>query len=289
MRASALFLVLLGGLLTGGCDTSIDAFSETGGVYSVFGYLDASAGTQWVRVEPLRDSVLLGAEPFEARVVTENLATGEQIVWRDSLFDLGAGVVVQNYYTTAQVVPEATYRFTVEGPSGRSTAEVTLPPDFPVPTYMNPPDSGAPGSLSPTIVVVEGVERLGAVLALYRYRACAYPPGGPPICRDRTARVSHLDDAVRRADGAYRITIEWAADLTRLIQEPFGLVNFYSFQVTVASVSEDWPDYDAPIPDPGEEPPDDPLPLPGADTNVENGVGFLGGAVTKTVDIPIVE
>jgi hypothetical protein len=61
----------------------------------------------------------------------------------------------------------------------------------------------------------------------------------------------------------------------------------YSFRVTVAAVSEDWPAYaEGDLPG---NPTDAPLPPPGSVSNVENGTGFLGGAFTQTVSVPVVQ
>ncbi len=266
---------------TSGCDPSFSAFAETEKAFSVFGYLDATADTQWVRVEPLQDSILVGTEPFEARVTTTNLSTGETVVWEKRRIDLGAGVTVQSYYTTVDIAPETTYRFTVGGAAGTSTAEVTVPPDFPSPVITDPSDLTTEKA-EITTIIVRGVEHLGAVLATYDYEFCIPVSGGGTLCYPETSTVSHLQDAVRRADGTFRIDITATEDIPE--GEKAILAEFYSFHVTVASVSEDWPDYEVSIDSLRRAP----QPPAGVGTNIENGTGFLGGAVTKTVEVPII-
>ncbi len=265
-------------LVASGCDTSFDRFQETDLAYSVWGYLDLHADTQWVRVEPLQDSSFVGSGPFEARVTSVNLATGEQVVWRDSVFAAGeTGVTVHNFYTAADLEPGATYRLTVEGPPGRSTAEVTLPPSFPQPTVLGYvlPDGRGYGTI---YVIVRGVDSLGAAMVNLRYDVCQPPP--EPAVEQRTI-TSYLSSATRQEDGSYRITIPWKADILQAWPEDASICAVHDFRVSVASVSEDWPDYELPV----DSLRTAPQPPAGAGSNIENGVGFLGGAATWTVDV----
>ena len=132
---------------------------------------------------------------------------------------------------------------------------------------------------------MEGVDRLGGGRVEYVYEACVPTPDGKN-CYDRSSTAYPLDDTTRTAAGAYRIEVAWQrhilADASTVLQA------LYAFRVTVASVSEDWPTY-APGLAPGEEARGQPLPPPGINSNVENGAGFLGGAFTRTVDVPIRE
>lgn len=280
-------------LAIGGCDTSFEPFSETDKVFSVWGYLDASADTQWVRVEMLQDSVIAGSGSFEARVTMRHLETGQTTRWRDSLFHVEAtDAAVHNFWTTAAIEPGVMYRLTVERPSdgATSTAEVTIPDDFPEPTVRRdgPPPTDPPPVAPPTLVTVRGVERLGAAMATTRLIVCTYGGCHPP----RTVTFSHLADTTRIDNDSYRIAANWAADLLTLWDpdDPDSEIRrVFFYRVTVANVSEAWPDYNAPVPDfrnPTWEGGSTPRQLPGGGaSNIENGVGFLGGAVTRTVDI----
>ncbi len=280
----------------GGCDTSLDAFADSDKYYSVFGYLDAAADTQWVRIDPLRDSVLVGTEPFEARVTTTNLSTGETSVWQRKIINLAPDpavtLLVQNYYTTADIAPEATYRFKVESEDGKTTtAEVTIPPDFTV-SYRNPPqlyDGVTDFPLEArTFVTARGADRLGAVIASYSFKYVSRLPDGtftPPI--PTAGSFSYLADTVRTGNGAWEISVYWAKDILQLLP-PRSLVidSSIAFHVTAASASEDWPNYAMPVDSLAEAPQP---PAPGlASSNIENGVGYLGGAVVYTLDIPVI-
>ena len=293
MKHLRFFALLTGVLLAAGCDTSFEAFEETDLAYSVFGVLDAAADTQFVRVGPVRDSTFVGSSgDIGARVTSTNLTTGETVVWEEGVFRLGTddSLRVHTFTTTADLAPETTYRFTVEREEGGATsvAEVTLPPAFPPPAIRNAPDrregSEEEGQTGALTLLVDGVERLGSVRADYEYEACFPVPDNPPECSRQQAVAYHLADTTRRPDGTLEIEIPWQQDIPR--QVGATLQTFYSFRVTVAAASEDWPDYAADNP-PGSGPEGQPLPPPRVGTNVEGGTGFLGGVFTRTVDVPI--
>ncbi len=276
-------------LAAAGCDTSFSAFEESERRFSVFGYLDGRADTQFVRVEALQDSVLAGSGgPLDARVTTENLSTGETTTWRDSTTQIGGtGVLVHNFWTTASVEPGETYRFRVERQSdgAASTAEVTLPESFPPLTRSGMPvleSCSEQDSIPPVEVQAREVERLGAAVVRYDYLECRPAPDGE-VCQRTQKAVSHLPDTSRTADGSYRVLIEWVEDIGCPRE-------IYSFEVVFASVSDDWPAYGGLVPDPGQAGASGaPLPPPGRYSNIENGTGFLGGAVIRTITVPVEE
>ena len=276
-------VVLLGTAV--GCDTSFEAFEETERAYSVFGYLDANADTQYVRVEPIQDSTFAGSRALNARVTSTNVETGKTVVWEKRAYQVGVNsVTVRNAVTATDFQPEATYRFTVDRKRDGATtsAEVTLPPAFPMPTFANAPDQreDSEDPEGPTKIVVRGVERLGAVRAHFDFEACLPMRG----CRRRQRSTYHVTDTTHRSDGAIEVEIDWREEIPQEVGATLG--RFYSFSVTVAAVSEDWPDYAEDNP-PGGGPEGQPLPPPGTESNVENGAGFLGGIFTRTVELPI--
>src|SRR5690625_6403028 len=57
----------------------------------MFGYLDASADTQWVRILPVREELFLEPRPLDFIVTMEHAESGESIVMQDSLFSYFQG------------------------------------------------------------------------------------------------------------------------------------------------------------------------------------------------------
>ena len=297
IRSGAVLLytaALVACMVVAGCDTSFEAFEETDQAYSVFGYLDANADTQYVRVEPIQDSTFVGSGALNARVTSTNVETGETVVWQDSTFLIGASEVpVHNFWTSADIAPQSKQRFQVEGArdGATSTAEVTVPKQFPPLDVMggtpNLRDTSS-GLRPPTQVRVNGVKHLGGVRADYDYLLCI--PIRNEECRyvRRQVSVSALSDTTRLGENSWLVEIYWDRHIPDVVAQDIDVTNIegiYSFRMTVAAVSEDWPAYaEGNIPG---DATDQPLPPPGINSNIENGVGFLGGAFTRTATIPV--
>lgn len=284
--AAGCALLLAGAALAavGGCgDTSFEVFGEEEVSFSVYGYLDAAASQQAVRVDPLQDRLVpTEAESLNVRVTSENLETGATVEWRDEVVSVGlAETPVHNFTTAAAIEPGATYRFTVEsqGDGVTARAEVALPPAFPEPAVVDEPDlRDAPGDEPPTRIFVRGVEQIGGVQAVYDYVSCI-----EDACIQQQRVFPHLADTTRTGPESWTIEIDWDADIP--VNPVATLASFDGFRVRIASVSEDWPEEAGPIPGPN----DPPLPQPpgGGESNVEGGLGFLGGAYVRAFDVPI--
>jgi len=128
------------------CDESFTPIASTDLQFSVFGYFDASADTQWVRVMPFRPQVPATPDSFQAVVTLEHVATGRTIALRDSVFrftqynhpDVGSeGLYLHNFWTTERVEPGASYRFSVRR-SGEEPSEavVEIPRDYEVEVWL---------------------------------------------------------------------------------------------------------------------------------------------------------
>jgi len=140
-----------------GCDPAIDPFQENDRYYSVFGVIDASADTQFVRVEALRDGMPTEAPArLDAEVTLMNLAADRTVTLQDSVFRYLDGATAHNYYTTDDIQPSTAYRLVVRGPgAAESGAETTVPDAFPRPTVS---------------------------MAIPRCFPTCPPPGGPHSC-----------------------------------------------------------------------------------------------------------
>ena len=138
MKLRSLLACVLAAMVGTACDQSFVPIQPSDLQFSVFGYLDAAADTQWIRVSPLRSTILTAPGSLGATVSLEELGTGRTIVLRDSLFRFSAnpevgsdGVYLHNFWTTETIEPGATYRFSAaldaEEPS---EAVVLVPPDY---------------------------------------------------------------------------------------------------------------------------------------------------------------
>lgn len=253
-----------------GCDPTVEAFEDNGRDYSVFGYLDASADTQFVRVEPLRDGLLIRSpDTLDAQVALTHLGTGRTVPLRDSLFRFLDGATFRNFYTTAVIEPTASYRLEIRGADGtESRAETVVPDTFPPPTVLAAVEEArcAPEESEPAILRIRGIQRLVAVKTLYYRR-------NP---RTRWA-VNHLADTLQASGAATLAEIDYGADICDVPRGRDGRVDVYRIEVVVAAGDPGWPDFMTLDPDLKT--------LPRAASNVEGGVGYLGGIVTDTVVI----
>lgn len=109
--------------------------------FSVFGVLDASADTQWIRVMPIRPLATTAPDSFGISVSLEHLESGRVVALRDSLLrfsranaEIGSEVLwIHDFWTTEPVEPGAAYRLTVLREGGRpAEAVVEIPENFPV-------------------------------------------------------------------------------------------------------------------------------------------------------------
>lgn len=99
--------------------------------FSIFGYLDAAADTQWARITPAREQLNAPAEVPEMEVTLENLNSSETVVMKDSFFASGSGFNYINFYTLADIEPGQSYRIQAKNAKGNSSAfTLSIPAEF---------------------------------------------------------------------------------------------------------------------------------------------------------------
>lgn len=279
--STGIALLLAATFMLVGCETSFEVFGESDAHFSMFGVLDASADTQWVRVETLQDSLLTDTKPLDAVVTMTHLTSGRRVTWRDSLFQFIGGSTAHNVWTDEPILPLETYRLEVARSDGATSAvTVTLPDTFPDPllnvfpfSLINLPISG--NVCAKTFEMVIRLERFAALEVTYHV----------PTTRGtaRTFSVSYVLEAERTEDGSFEVIVPWVEDLKRLasLDRDIGtaeLLQLSAVDLLVASAGPDWPENTLD---------DETVALPGAVTHVENGFGFVGGVVSKRLNIPI--
>lgn len=265
-RLGAAIAALL--LILTGCDPTVDSFQENDLHYSLFGVLNASADSQFVRVEPLRDGLLDRApETLNAEVTLTNLSTDRTVPLRDSLFRYLDQATAHNFYTTVPLDSGTTYRLRVRGPAGaESHADAVIPDSEPVLSIVSPfkgfkgLECDDPYRWNPTVTVaIRGVERVVSVRAIYDL--------------DSMSSFGYLADTLHTEPGIVEVRIEYVDDLCALpnTREPD------SIKVMVAAGTPEWPEFlrlnrETEL-------------LPGVASNVEGGVGFVGGIATDTITV----
>ena len=242
-------------------DTGFDPFQESGFNYSIAGFLDGGLDTQFVRITPVRDSIALAPGPFDGTVTLEHLASGQKTVWKDSVFRYQAAGeptpnLAHNFWSAEPLEPLAAYRLSVTRSDGAmSWATVTLPDTFPDPF------------IDGRTIKMRGIERLADVVVTYRIQELI---GGKIV----TKTVSYLP-SVFPIEDEWWVLVDRAADEEEVSLRFFGApTQILTIKVTIAAAGPDWPDLVAID--------DQTLALPNIVSNIEEGVGFLGGIISKT-------
>jgi hypothetical protein len=181
MNLRLLVIGILAAIVASACDDSFSPISPSGLQFSILGYLDASADTQWIRVTPIRPVATTSPDPLGVSVTLEDLGTNHVIELRDSVFrfspsdpDLGSdGVYLHNYWTTKRIEPAATYRLSVaQDDKAPAEAVVEVPGDYDIEAWFS--QRGQPNLLR-----LAGLEHVGLVfLVTYFSDLC-----GPGITR----------------------------------------------------------------------------------------------------------
>lgn len=259
-------LAVLVGVLAG-CESTFDPFEESEITFSVFGYVDVAADTQFVRVSALRRSVE-DAGALEAEVTLEDLTRGDRSALRDSVVRFENGAVVHNFWTTKRINPATAYRLTVTGSDGATaSAAFATPPQFPNPTL----ESGITIYSSPQFppmaqaIFFNGIEKFADLRVAYRLEE-----------PNTTVVVSYLDRVLDTGEGTSSVSFNAYEDVQSALAGTPGpdCPRLRAATVFVAATTDAWPD----LADLDTET----LALPTTASNVEGGLGFVGGVITRS-------
>lgn len=259
-------------IVTAGCNETFEPLNKEGTArFSMQGYVDAAADTQWLRIIPSRE--LLVQQPFkpEMEVTLENLETGDRVVMNDSLFEGERDSYFVNVWTEMDVEPGQTYRLTAEQSDGAtSTVTVTTPPDFPMPIFRQP------GNRCNSGITIPEVERLADVKSVWKIRF--YFAGQPD---ERYYAIPYRNKAFKLRDGGFSVQIYTVDELNQImggLTSPPDSFKVLKRDIFIASGGPEWNEDLSSL---------DELIyfLPGQFSNVENGVGYVIGIVSKTIPL----
>jgi hypothetical protein len=291
-RTLALALLVLS--VGSGCKDAFEPFKVSDQHFSIFGYLDAAADTQWMRVTPIRQSVFTTPGKLDLTVTLENMGTKATTELHDSIFEYqAAGDVegaaeswVHNYWTDVPIEYGATYRLSVVAADGRSATAIASVPDalreVVVETRLvTAAQAGRPKveryflrvqvKHVPLVKVIHYVDDRAPASLQGTFTDCPFPP-------DEIARVYPVRQRAPLSVSADLTEIELTKTLdSRLLETGTSpatcVVN--RRDILIASPGFDWPtgvEYSPSAPTLGAVP-----------SSVEGGVGFVGGLVTRTV------
>lgn len=276
-------LFICSSLILVSCDQTFQPLKENSTVpLSIYGYLDASADTQWVRVTPIRKLINQPSVKPEMQVTLEHLETGNITVMNDSLFLFNDGFHILNSWSLKTIEPGQTYRIKAVRPDGAaSQAQITLPGDFPAPTLLD--RDGCRAEMR-----IEGLENLADVQSQWHVRILYLDQSNRLIFEtERFYFIPHRKKAERVADGAYTVQIDTREELTQIRNQllvPPGtsvVIQALSRQLYVASGGPEWNEEITSLSD---------IAFARFDllSNVENGLGYILGIVSKSIPyIPV--
>lgn len=270
--SSRLLAALLASALAAGCDDAVQPLHEDGNaVFSMVGYLDLMSDTQWVRVMPVRETLFLGPEPIDAVVTLEHLGSGRIVTLNDSLFvftgaPLDGVAYAHNFWTTEPLEAEASYRLRAARSDGASsTAIVVMPPELEM-LFL---DHGANRRRGPPLGRLQvRAERVLFLEILYT------------VGRLSTDRPDTLPTTPVAAGAHWTFTTpvpgtQGVGVNADSLPRP-DLVDMYRWEIRVVTGRSDWPYH------PGLS--DLTVTLPNTmPSNVENGLGFVGGVATRRI------
>ena len=259
------------------CDQSFDPIAESDRVFSVFGHLDPAQDTQWIRVMPTRETIFTSRDPLGIAVALEELGHGRPLDVRDSLaaypypYDEATGAdaaYVHNFWTTDPIVPGETYRFTATGPNGISaTATLSIPPEYSV-TVAIRRDSVSSGGWPVDEVRIEGVDHLAFVRTrtLIRHRC------------DRGVQEVRWDIPEGSTDPH---TVAVTKVFRFAVPPPCNPQIPEQRDLWIVATGSPWPR--AHVTSRPWHAPSAAFGVPELPTNLENGIGFLGGVHIETI------
>lgn len=262
-----------------GCDDTVDPFVGEERPFTIWGFLDAGADTQKVRVFTIEERLGLDRSgPIDAVVTSTDLDTGEQRQWRDSEVTFADSSVGHVFWSAFRAEFGHRYRLEVARSDGAvSSVEVAVPGPVELLLDDNTNRTTVPVTIlgSPPRLIKVEVEYDASTVT----PANPWPPGSPRPAGIRFPVAVSYNDDLDRIAGGWETEINMIRDFGR-VQEAFernclvkDLIALRRIELRLLVASEDWDP-------PGGTFDPDVLVQPGAFSNVENGFGFFGGGFT---------
>lgn len=269
------FLFLTAFTILSSCTENFQALEDNDQYYfSMYGFMDASADTQWVRITPARERVDALEEVPEMTVTAVNLDTGDTIVMKDSLFQ-NRGTNYINFWTTEPIEHNQSYRLIAERPDGStSEAMINIPGELPTPKVIIQTSFGFPTTYS---VEVDASVQVADVQSKWYVRIKA-----PNLNTRRVFTFSYRNDAdtTEANGGSFSYQLQPEEELNdieaQVLLPENGEIEVVHRQIFVASTGSEWVSGVSSLSDLE-------YALPETFSNVGNGVGFVTGIDSKYV------
>ncbi|MDX1429415.1 MAG: hypothetical protein R3282_03960, partial [Rhodothermales bacterium] len=288
--------VFLAALSLVGCEENVDPFVGTDLPFTIWGFLNASSDTQYVRVFPISDELVPADETIDARVFSMDLETGEEREWRYEKVRFDS--LIQGHIFWSPFLPQHNRRYRLEvvrsdGATSSVSVTVPSPVEFAV-------DADVEGSTIVPIRVTGDVPNL--VGASITYNAVNVPPAkawpvGTTVADPVQLPVTIIYDQVLKPEpDGWSLEVNMSRDFSAvetiyrfncLITPDFGSapdIWLRDIEFTALAADSTWSP-------PGGRFDPNLLAVPGTFSNVENGYGFFGAGMgihfawTPTVEV----
>ena len=250
--------IILSGVLLG-CTDSVDPVIDSGHAYTLYGFLDAHADTQAVRVFAIEGTLdLIRPAPLGAEAISTELESGTQHQWQETIVEFTNGRFGHVYWAAFRSAYGKTYRLEMtRSDDVQSSVEVTVPPV--VDPILLDPTLGIGYAIIP--VLWQHAPRVHDIRVSYETNMGTYDFEYP------------LDQEMR-SDGVV-VLIRFSRDAREIFRDlhrarrPVADLRLHEVRLTVLISSSAW------VPPNGIYDPDL-LIEPGVFSNVVNGFGFVG-------------
>ena len=270
LHTTILLLIAIFSLVLSGCENNFQPLKENNDfIFSIYGYLEASADTQWVRVSPARKQLEMPHEVPDMEVTLEHMETGDIVVMNDSLFSEN-GAHFLNFWTTMEIKNGQTYRLKAEKPDGASSqATVTIPDEFSTPRVQKVTRFwGQPPAYK---IYISDVNKLVDLRTIWYVRIAE---------EKKKISFKHRDkvDTVSSYGGSYSVSVVPEDELQEIESHTLGddQIEVLHKQFYVVSGGPEWNE-EITLTD------DLVYTLPGSISNVENGLGYMVGIDSKVI------
>ena len=268
--AVGLFLVVGVVFCTVGCEENLGSRDSLDVPFTMYGVLSPDLDTQTVHIYvPDEYPMLLPSEGLDVAVFSTDMETGERVRWTDSVLVRSTGMREHVFWALFRPDFGRTYRVEAIRPSdgARSYADVRIPP----PVTMRIEEEAAP--LLQVFIQGDGVRVLEPKFE-YVVGASHINPGGFSITIDYSARE-------QLSENDWKVVANMIVDYEE-IRFIVGASNLCREILTLDTLKLHVLIGDARWDPPGGTFDPNVLAVPSVMTNVENGLGFIGGGYRKT-------
>ena len=275
-------------IVSAGCEEAVDPIIGSEYPFTIWGFMNAGADTQYVRVYAISDRIGGDATRIDADVISTNLTTGERRTWTYMTVHFDSVNTGHVFWSPFRAVNDQEYRLEVIRSDGMlSSAEVRVPSEveFDVDVYAE--GAFAPVRINGDIPVLIGPKVTYDLINVPPPIRLEFVP--PPVRHPVTVEYDH---ALKQTSTGWEVLVDMVRDTSAVRAEyvanclvTASVPNIWLHDVTFSVVAADstW------------RPPGgifDPnvLVVPGTMSNVENGYGFFGaGQELRFTWIPTVD